>query len=318
MNSIRKRWIKGTTSTVRQIDPDQSVDDPDTRLDEIRWRDKAPGVLADVEESKSAKTRLDFLRLVSEVLQIGSVDTARSFMELGGDSLLAVRLIARASGELGIGIRPSALLGKVSIGDIIASLDLRGALPPGPIGIMLESVDRFSLWPLGPKQDQYVESIKALPSEPVSVLGRVFQISGELNREALQMAADWVVDRHEPLRTVLVTTDGGQVFQKVVPRLPTTLRWLPFDGSDFDDETVLESLARFVREGIDAFAGPILHLSILEAGPTDHCLLLKVLHTAVDGAGLPTLVGDLADAYNSFLRGEPPPLPKPALQFLYF
>ncbi|RKX32015.1 MAG: hypothetical protein DRP71_12620, partial [Verrucomicrobia bacterium] len=289
-----------------------------TRLDEIHWLGKVPGVLADVEESESATSRLVFLRLVREVLGIDSVDLTRSFVELGGDSLLALRFVARASGELGTEIRPSDILGRSAIGDIIASLDGPGGQALIPSEPELESVDRFSLWPLGPKQEFYVESIKAHPGEPVSVLGRAFQISGEFDQAALQQALDWLVDRHESLRTVLVTTHNGQVVQKVLPRLPVTVRWVPFDGSDSDDEAILEALNRFVREGIDAFSGPILHLCVLEMDPTDHRLLLKVLHIAVDGALLPVLVGDLAEAYNSFLRGEPPALPPPVLQFLDF
>jgi NRPS condensation-like uncharacterized protein/acyl carrier protein len=305
--------LKGSTPETRQVDSQ-------TRRDEVPWREKMPGlpVEVEVEESESSKSRLVFLRLVREVLQIGSVDLTKSFVELGGDSLLAMRLVARASGELGAEIRPSDILSRASIEDIIPSLDRQDDQTLIRSEFELESVDRFSLWPLGPKQEHYVESIKAHPGEPVSVLGRALQISGELDPEALQKAVDWTVDRHETLRTVLVLTDGGQVAQKVLPHLPATVEWVPFEASDSDDVVFVEALSRFVRQGIDAFSGPLLHLRVLESSPSDHCLLFKVLHTAVDGALLPVLLGDLANAYNSFLRDESPTASLLTLQFLDF
>ncbi|RKX29896.1 MAG: hypothetical protein DRP71_15840, partial [Verrucomicrobia bacterium] len=258
------------------------------------------------------------LPVFCEVLRIDRIDASRSFISQGGDSLLALRLAAKAAEELNQQLPPSQLLDGRSINEVIRSWHRLGRSGISSGRIELESVDRFSLWPLGSKQAHYVAKVQAHPGEPVSVLGRAFLVKGSLDRTALQEAVNLVVRQQEPLRTILVPSGDGSWAQKVLPDLEPRVDWGSLSGSGSMENQGLVALEQFVREGLDAFSGPILKLQVLEVSATRWVLLVKVLHIAVDGGTLPDLFAAISRTYNGVLAGQQIDSPRAERQFLDF
>ncbi len=114
---------------------------------------------------------------------------------------------------------------------------------------------------------------------------------GSLDREALRLAVQDVVDRHEGLRTVF--PDGVEGFS-VHPRLEIALN--ETDVSSEDD--VVAVLDRERNEAFDLADGPLFRVSLLTHGPDRHTLILSAHHIVCDGWSYNVLVGDLSHFYS--------------------
>ncbi len=134
----------------------------------------------------------------------------------------------------------------------------------------------------------------------VSVLLRFDTV---LDLDALQHAVDALVERHESLRTVLVSSGGG-LLQRVhrtrsdASRVPVQLRVLEHGA-----EAVPAAQAICV-EPFDLEHGPLVRVQVLRDAASD--LLVLVLHHAItDGWSGPIVVGELAAFYAEASTGEP-------------
>lgn len=143
---------------------------------------------------------------------------------------------------------------------------------------------------------------------PVSLRGR-------LDTDALRSALTGVGERHEALRTTFTEQDGV-LYQVVGAPGPVPLPVLDLTGAA-DDEVSLRVAAALAAR-FDLSAGPVLRAELCRLDPEAHLLLLTVHHIACDGWSVPLLHGELADRYNSALRGVPSALPPLPIQYADF
>ncbi|HET6210701.1 MAG TPA: condensation domain-containing protein, partial [Jatrophihabitans sp.] len=141
-------------------------------------------------------------------------------------------------------------------------------------------------------------------------------LHGELDRSALQRALTEVVRRHEALRTVFVD-DDGEPRQHVRPAGE-----VPLPVTDLSELPAADRAERARAAGqadaqapFDLAAGPLLRAGLLRLAPDEHQLLLNVHHIVADGWSIGILVRELATLYACYRRGEPSPLPEPAVQY---
>lgn len=125
-----------------------------------------------------------------------------------------------------------------------------------------------------------------------------WRVSGEIDLGALQQALDDVVDRHEVLRTALLSDeDGGH--QVVRPPSPVTLEVSDLDSAGGTSRAVLAE--EFLNE-LDARPFNVRELPHLRAAlgrfdATDAVLVLATHHTSTDAWSLQVIMRDLAAAY---------------------
>ncbi|MEU9210837.1 amino acid adenylation domain-containing protein [Streptomyces sp. NPDC048415] len=143
---------------------------------------------------------------------------------------------------------------------------------------------------------------------PVSLRGR-------LDTDALRSALTGVVERHEALRTTFTEHDG-MVYQVIGAPAQVPLPVLDLTGVAAAE--VSRRLAAAQAARFDLGAGPLLRAELLRLEPQEHLLLLTAHHIACDGWSVPLLHAELADGYNSALRGVPSALPPLPIQYADF
>jgi amino acid adenylation domain-containing protein len=144
----------------------------------------------------------------------------------------------------------------------------------------------------------------------------VYRFQGRLDPAALRRALDWLVGRHEILRTAFLESTTGPV-QEVrppssVPVAVVDLRAVP----EGDREAAAALAVRSATERVLPLdAGLLLQATVITVAPSDQILVLLTHHIASDAWSLRILERELAHAYESVLAGSEPNLAEPSLQF---
>ncbi|AJT63313.3 Dimodular nonribosomal peptide synthase [Streptomyces lydicus] len=249
----------------------------------------------------------------AQLLDAGPVGADDSFFDLGGNSLLAVRLI----GHLGTLHTAELTLRDVFAAPTVAGLaqrlaDLEHTQAGGSARPALRPAHRPARLPLSHTQQRlwFIDLLEG--PNPRYNLALAVEFTGPLEAVALRAALVDVVTRHEALRTLLPDEDGIP-YQHVVPAADVHLE-VPehrVSGAALD-----EQLRQAAREVFDLAADLPVRASLWRTagteGPPRSTLLLVLHHSAADGWSTGPLLRDLLTAYRARLAGSAPdwvPLP---------
>ncbi|MGP4092785.1 AMP-binding enzyme, partial [Streptomyces sp. KR55] len=170
----------------------------------------APDLAVRIGRGPATPTEEVLSGLFGEVLGLERVGAAASFFDLGGDSLLAMRLIARVR---------SVLEAEVSIRDLFTTPTVAGVArvidaADGASRVPLRKEERPERVPLSYAQQRMWFLNRMEESEVGSGTAGAYnlpfalRISGELDVVALEAALGDVAERHESLRTVFPDVEG--------------------------------------------------------------------------------------------------------------
>ncbi len=237
------------------------------------------------------------------------------FFELGGQSLLAVRLLSHLREELEAELPVEALFEAPTI----ARLSVRVAAAQGatgPTGPPILPVKRTGVLPLSFAQERFWILDRLLPGSPAYNLQVALRLGGRLDTAALQSALTEVVRRHEILRTSYPSPEGLPE-QRIDPPSPVPLgvvdlRPLPEAQREVEALRLAEAEARLP---FDLAHGPVLRTRLLALGGREHVLLLGLHHIAADGWSIGLLTEELALLYGALRAGRPAQLAPPPLQY---
>ncbi|NUR30213.1 MAG: amino acid adenylation domain-containing protein, partial [Catenulispora sp.] len=165
--------------------------------------------------------------------------------------------------------------------------------------------------PLSSGQEQLWFIDQFAPGLPTYNIAGLLRLIGDLDIAALGRAVDAFVERHEALRTRLVTTDGRPV-QVIDP--PATTTWLVQDLSGQPEQLTAVSV-EFGLEPFDLAKGPLFKTRLVKVSGTEHALLVCVHHSVFDGWSFGVLYRELAELYDAEVAGRPADLPEMPIQF---
>ncbi|OBB23888.1 hypothetical protein A5792_31405 [Mycolicibacterium peregrinum] len=246
--------------------------------------------------------------LFSEVLGVTRVGIDDSFFDLGGHSLSATRLIARARVELGVDVPIRALFDAPSVATLAEWITTHAAVRTGP---PLTARERPPVLPLSYAQQRlwFLDQLQG-PS-PVYNMPAAYRVSGALDTVALGAALGDVVVRHESLRTVFAAPDGVPQ-QVILPAERVEFGWEIVDACEWTAERLTEAIGAEVGHSFDLADEIPLRAKVFRTGPDDYVLVVVVHHIAADGSSIRPLLQDIGIAYASRCAGRVPdwvPLP---------
>ncbi|MBD8507934.1 non-ribosomal peptide synthetase, partial [Hoyosella sp. G463] len=244
--------------------------------------------------------------IFAEVLGTDEVSVTDGFFELGGNSLLATRVIARIN---------EALRTELDIRALFEANSVRGlaerAAAAGLAEERLPLVRREHDGPvrIAPEQWRMWEANQRDTSSSQWIIPVVLRMEGEIDAAALGVAFREVVERHEPLRTIYPDSPEGPL-QVVVPMNEVTLELE--HAAIGAGEDLMERVTAFCARGFDVTKELPVRAKLFQAAPEDHMLAVAIHHISADGSSSAPLARDVMLAYHARLRGEPPawsPLP---------
>ncbi|MGW6540842.1 amino acid adenylation domain-containing protein, partial [Streptomyces sp. NPDC055011] len=272
--------------------------------------------------------------LFADLLGATDVGVDDSFFELGGDSIVAVRLASRAA-RAGIPLTPRDVFAHKTVAALAAHAGPAGedatapAYDPDAELVALAAGERERLagaW-LRPDGDGGSGLADVLPVTPLQegmlfhaefgdaadayTVQKVFGLAGPLSADAFRDACRALVRRHTALRTGYTRSAAGEALQLVArdaqaPVREHDLRGLPAA----DRETRLAALlAEEKRTRFDMARPPLLRFGLVRLEDERHLFVLTGHHIVFDGWSVPLILRDLLALYRGDGASLPAPVP---------
>lgn len=224
-----------------------------------------------------------------------------SLIELGLDSMQAVRLQCELEEALGVALRPTALLRAASVRELARlAEEQRAALPTGQPDASGHAVEAGPAqsgdapYELTTAQRSLWFLQRAYPDGFGYNVTRAFRLTGGIDPGRLADAVASVVRRHPSLRLSVGTVDGEPHGVVRADRVTALER---LDARTWTADQQAEWHREFATAPFDLQHDPLLRAALLRR-PEDWLLVLSLHHIVCDLSSLGTVVDDLARAYT--------------------
>ncbi|MBW4633663.1 MAG: amino acid adenylation domain-containing protein [Iphinoe sp. HA4291-MV1] len=141
--------------------------------------------------------------------------------------------------------------------------------------------------------------------------------SGTLNQSALEQSLNYMIRRHEALRTNFVVTTDGQATQVIYPERCLKLQIIDLQhlGETEQQLSCQELAATEAVRPFDLAEDLLVRSTLLNLTPKEHVLLLVMHHIVSDGWSMGVVVKELAAVYNAVCNDEPINLSELPIQY---
>ena len=235
----------------------------------------------------------------AEVLGVERVGRQDHFFELGGDSIVALKVVSRIR-QQGLQLPLKALFEQSRLADCAVALQREAADAP-----VLRALPRGGDLPLSHAQQRLWFLNRLDPSNGAYHMPAGLDLQGRLDHQALQAAFDQLEARHEALRTRFVEVNG-EARQRILPAQGQRIDWqdlreLPANEREAEAREYAEKL---LKRPFNLAGEPLLRVAVLRLGDQEYRLLLIQHHIVSDGWSMQRFIGEFSAAYAAFAEGR--------------
>ncbi|WP_027392683.1 non-ribosomal peptide synthetase [Aquimarina latercula] len=255
----------------------------------------------------------ELVRIWQEVLGIENIGVTDNFFGLGGHSLKMMILINKINQKFNIEITAGELYSNMTI--LRLSKLLKSKKP----------IDFNEITPIQSQKDGYMMSNEQLRMWLASRTGSgskaynietVYKIEGKFDVEIFKKSVQYLLDRHEALRTSFATNKKGDVVQYISDYMDvnSVITYISQDqlitGSDIDE--FLKSFSHFV---FDLDKSPLFRVLLIQKNKEEYILSYMMHHIIGDFSSDAILNKELAYVYDQIHNGKDIELPKLQVQY---
>ncbi|KAL0579746.1 hypothetical protein V5O48_002240 [Marasmius crinis-equi] len=284
--------------------------------------DKHGGDAPDHDE-KYAAPQSDVERRICEIFgeilpESGKVGAISDFFDVGGHSLLAMKLKWRLQQELHDQLSMRDIFSGATPRELAARADELAKISPST-GIDLRAFPKvaegeYRPLTLGEARFWYAAKVDG-PDDPTFACPHWLHIEGTIDEDVLERSISMIVQRHEVFRTVFSEVDGVPK-GKIVDFFGGMER---IDVSPDLDKEALENLLRGHALRPFKFGEDVMFRPILFRIDEDEGILLFALHHMIsDGYSRDIIFRELSEIYNALVRGQSSSLPPIPVQYTAF
>ena len=275
--------------------------------------DKSPDKTYRAPRNEMERLLCDIWREALEADEVGIDD---DFASLGGDSILSLKVIARARRQE-IKLTPRLMFEYPTIERLVAKL-MNGSQSETASCISIVRDDSVMRAPLSYAQERMWFLSQLMPeSSAYHILGGL-KLTGDLCVDALNSALSALVVRHESLRTSL-HEEAGKAYQIIHPAYEMAASVIDF--SQLPDRAAIASrlnevAAQQAQQPFNLEQGRPLRATLVRCGSSEFVLLMSFHHVAVDGWSMNCLITELAECYSAAVKHRMPDLPPLPIRYI--
>jgi amino acid adenylation domain-containing protein len=249
----------------------------------------------------------------SELLGWERIGMQENFFALGGNSLLAMQVVARIVAAFRVMLPPNCLFTCPTLARLAEaverarSIEEDEAIRPAPPDVKTPlSFAQQRLW--------LVDEIEG-PSETFNLV-RAFRLEGSLDPAELERALAAIGRRHDNLRASFRYLDDGPV-QVIAPEYQSVLSFVDLQHvpENRREATLDASLREAHGRRFDLAKGPLWSVRVIRLAANQHVLHLAMHHIISDDWSVQVLLRELSMIYSDCLTGREDPLPKLPVQY---
>ncbi len=240
-------------------------------------------------------------------LRLEHVGVHDNFIELGGDSILNIQIVARAH-QVGLHFTPKQIFDHPTIGQL-APVVGTSAKAEAEQGLVTGVV------PLTPMQHWFFAQHHSEPQHWNQAM--MLEATEELDFSLLEQAAQQLLQHHDALRLRFVQeASGWRQFHAGAEATASLLRVDLSQLAEEEQEVTMQATAMALHASLDLAESNLMRLALFRLGPgRPNRLLMVIHHLAVDAVSWPILLEDLETAYTQLRRGDPMQLPSKTTAF---
>jgi amino acid adenylation domain-containing protein len=231
-----------------------------------------------------------------------SVSRSDDFFALGGDSLLATRVVARLRAVLGVSLTVGVIFEHPTVTRLAAHLRTLPRTSATTAAAGLADEHRLS-----PAQQRLWFLHRMDPSDTSYLISLLIRIAGPADPERLGAAARSVIAGNDALRTAFVL-DGDEPVQKVLPEVPFILQHTRLAPSADHHAKLIRLVRADATRQMDLEKPPLLRCRLVTSGDRAEALVVTAHHIVFDGWSLEVFVRELGRCYD---RPGLPPVRRP-------
>jgi amino acid adenylation domain-containing protein len=258
-----------------------------------------------------------------DLLDIDRVGVWDGFFDLGGDSLLATKLVTRLNEAFAAGLTLRSVFEKPTVADLAAAVVARRGEGESRESLRIPKVSREGypeeLLPVSFAQRRLWFLNQLAPGDPFYNVPAAAEMRGPVDPALLARCLTEIVRRHETLRTRLVVVEGDP-WQVVEPAAPWTLPIVDLSALPAD-RAMAEALVLGHAESrlpFDLGRAPLLRTLLLRVEPERHIFLVTMHHVVSDGWSNGIFLAEMAALHAAYLEGRPSALPELPVQYADF
>ncbi|NRB37084.1 MAG: amino acid adenylation domain-containing protein [Pseudomonadales bacterium] len=249
-----------------------------------------------------------------DILNLEKISVLDNFFEIGGHSLLATRVIAQIRQRFSIDIHLRELFDNPSIAELALQAQmLQGQQQNMPKLIAITEADRPERLPLSFAQQRLWFIDQLSPNTSVYNMPFAVRLQGDVNITALLQAFTQLVQRHESLRSRIIS-EKGQAWQ-IVDKLKDDAI-CPFYEVNDDEQEILNRASEFLLKPFNLADDKLMRAELLlQKNSGDFVLLVCMHHIISDGWSMDIFIRDLLTLYQANDKNLPSPLKPLAVQY---
>lgn len=230
-----------------------------------------------------------------EVLGFNELNIEDNFYELGGDSIIAAKIVNSISNIIGSKLEVTSLLRYPTIKDFVNFIDENYSKVENNSNqmnnLVIKSAERKENYPTSLIQKQVFtqaqfKEIGTALNTPV-----VLEFEGMLDKHRIEKAFDELIQRHEVLRTSF-TFSNGELVQQIHQNVQLEINHLDVLENNID-KVINQQIQLF-----DLSKAPLAKVSLLRGSDKKDRLFIDLHHIISDGTSFDILISELIDLYE--------------------
>ncbi|MBV9790782.1 MAG: amino acid adenylation domain-containing protein, partial [Chloroflexi bacterium] len=235
------------------------------------------------------------------VLKVERIGIHDNFFERGGHSLMATQVVSRLRDALALEIPLRTLFEKPTIAGMsqrieVARQDARRWAQPE-----LRPASRDGALPLSFAQQRLWFLDQLEPGNSFYNMHVALELTGRLDREAVERSLNAIIARHESLRTTFAMIDN-QPAQLIAPELTIALPIVDLRDLPAAERgaAALRLAAEEVGQPFDLAHGPLVRAKLWQLEQDRQMVVLTIHHIISDGWSMGVLVRELFAFYRAY------------------
>src|SRR3989339_881025 len=248
-----------------------------------------------------------------EVLGYKEIDVNDNFFEIGGDSLMIIRVQAIIKAKLNIEVPITILFNRATVRALAGYLSKQKSLSH----VSIKPVSEKEMYDPSHAQMRIWIMDKIVSNFPLYNLGFINEITGNLELAVLEKALQILIDRHEALRTGFVELNNGRPMQIIKKDVKANLKIIDLSAANKDAAATTEegAIEQIVNAKFDLSKDELWRTTLIRSKQKKWLFIIVVHHIIADLRSLQIFFSELNSLYYSCLRDQPNSLPPLSIQY---